>query len=578
MAANSPSFSSRAGIYLALLVLTALALRVVPAPDYGRDWWSPGSFTLVNFDEGGSCRAHLGGFNYSGFVGRQTVALAALFADAPRAADYGDRRAAKAYCHGREHLTVARLYSALVGALTVLLLFLLARQLLPERVDTALGAAALLALSGWHISESLVGTVDAASTCAIYAFFAAGVWAMRRGAWRWIVAVAALYCAVAVKYWVFALVAVAALVPAGVLRAVFGGVTRHRLVLLVTLLTLVFAYATGFFLHSKLVWFLPVLFYAAVPWPSLSWPGRALCVLLPLCAPLALFSDAFVTYTAGDPLGRFGTGYAAIGWHKWLRNPLNLPIIALIGIGAPGVYFAIRGAMTLYRRETFERFWLVLLPLPAFALYMAFLAPVTYYRHYLPLLPALCLLAALGIAQLDAGRRRLAWTLVLAWQGLLAADLVSDYHLDPRRELPAWYAQAQPGAILSSFYVNPPSAPGLRKGLLRVARSAPTARELAAADYVLLSENWYDTAFANELNGPLVNDPDRLIKTTPAASAFYRSALAGKHPMLRVEQHFRLPTFMPELLLHRVAYGSFTQFVGDIVVLKVHAPDRRGAG
>ncbi|MEL7044189.1 MAG: hypothetical protein AAGL66_04115, partial [Pseudomonadota bacterium] len=424
-------------------------------------------------------------------------------------------------------------------------------------------------------SESLVGTVDAASTCAIYAFFSAGVWAKRRGSWRWIVALAALACAVTVKYWVFALVALVALVPEDFLRILCGGVTRRRLVLLVVLLTLVFAYATGFFLHSKLVWLLPILFYAAVPWRSISPAAMVLCVLLPLGAPFALYSDTFVTYTSGEPLGRFGTGYAAIGWHKWLRNPINLPIIALIGMGVPGVYFAIRGTIVLYRRESFEGYWLVLLPLPAFALYMAFLAPVTYYRHYLPLLPALCLLAALGIAQLERRRRRLAWTLVLAWQGLLAVDLVSDYHLDPRRELQTWVAEARPTTILSSYYVNPPPAPGLRRGLLSTARAAPSAHKFALADYVLLSENWYDTAFANELNGPLVNDPDLLIKTTPAAVSFHRSALAGEHDMLRVEKRFRLPTYMPELLVHRLAYGSFTQFVGDLVILRVNAP--RGA-
>ncbi|MEM6773409.1 MAG: phospholipid carrier-dependent glycosyltransferase [Pseudomonadota bacterium] len=575
MSADGFFCSSRAGACLALLVFVALALRAVPALDYGRDWWAPGSFTLVNFDEGGSCRARLGGFNYSVVVGHQTVALTSLLGDAPRAEDFGDRRAAKAYCHSLAHITVARLYSAVVGALTVLLLYSLARQLFPERGEIALGAAALLALSGWHISESLVGTVDAASTCAIYAFFSAAVWALRRGSWRWIAALAALACAVTVKYWVFALVALVALVPARILRALCGGVPRDRLVLLVTLLTLVFAYATGFFLHSKLVWLLPVLFYAAVPWRSIGPAARALCVVLPLGAPLALYSETFVTYTSGEFTGRFGTGYAAISWHKWLRNPINLPITALIGLGLPGFYFALRGALALYRRETFDRFWLVLLPLPAFALYMAFLAPVTYYRHYLPLLPGLCLLAALGIAQLEPRGRRRAWVLVLSWQVLLAVDLVSDYHLDPRSELRAWVAEARPAVVLSSYYVNPPPVPGLRRGLLSVARAAPSARELGVADYVLLSENWYDTAFANELNGPLVNNPDRLIKTTPAAVSFYRSALAGEHKLLSVEKRFRLPTYMPELLVHRFAYGSFTQFVGDLVVLKVHEASER---
>ena len=94
------------------------------------------------------------------------------------------------------------------------------------------------------------------------------------------------------------------------------------------------------------------------------------------------------------------------------------------------------------------------------------------------------------------------------------------------------------------------------------------APRLRAADLLILSENWYDTAFANELNGPLVHDALRLIKTTPEAVSFHRSAIAGEHPFLEPVATLRPPTFMPELLLHRRVYGSFTQFVGDIVILR----------
>jgi hypothetical protein len=40
------------------------------------------------------------------------------------------------------------------------------------------------------------------------------------------------------------------------------------------------------------------------------------------------------------------------------------------------------------------RAWCCLLPLALFALFMAFVSPITYYRHYLPLLPAACIVAA----------------------------------------------------------------------------------------------------------------------------------------------------------------------------------------
>jgi hypothetical protein len=56
---------------LCLVALFVLALlpRLYSAQTLGWDWDYPGSFTLVNFDEAGSCRAALGGFDYSTFVG-----------------------------------------------------------------------------------------------------------------------------------------------------------------------------------------------------------------------------------------------------------------------------------------------------------------------------------------------------------------------------------------------------------------------------------------------------------------------------------------------------------------------------
>ena len=60
---------------LAALFLLALAPRYLSVQHLGWDWDGPGSFALVNFDEGGSCRAALDGFNYTPFIGWQTIAL-----------------------------------------------------------------------------------------------------------------------------------------------------------------------------------------------------------------------------------------------------------------------------------------------------------------------------------------------------------------------------------------------------------------------------------------------------------------------------------------------------------------------
>jgi hypothetical protein len=157
--------------------------------------------------------------------------------------------------------------------------------------------------------------------------------------------------------------------------------------------------------------------------------------------------------------------------------------------------------------------------------------------------------------------------LFFPWPALLAVDLVGDYHRDPRVALRQWYREHPGARVFYSFYVNPPGGTGAR--LFRPEYADGDAAALRQADYLILSENWYDTAFANELNGLLVDDPARLVKTRPEYARFYRDALAGRHPHLVQEQYIALRNFMPELLLHRQVYGSFQLFVGDLRIFRV---------
>ncbi len=52
--------------------------RLYSAQTIGWHWDSPGSFTLINFDEAGSCRAALEGFDYTPFIGQQTIAISEM--------------------------------------------------------------------------------------------------------------------------------------------------------------------------------------------------------------------------------------------------------------------------------------------------------------------------------------------------------------------------------------------------------------------------------------------------------------------------------------------------------------------
>jgi hypothetical protein len=83
MEAKGGLMTIQQGWIFTALVLLALLPRLYSAQTIGWDWDHPGSFTLINFDEGGSCRAAMNGFSYSTFVGRQTIAIASVLGRAP---------------------------------------------------------------------------------------------------------------------------------------------------------------------------------------------------------------------------------------------------------------------------------------------------------------------------------------------------------------------------------------------------------------------------------------------------------------------------------------------------------------
>lgn len=552
--------------------MLALVPRLYSAVTLGWHWDSPGSFTLVNFDEGGSCRAALEGFGYSGFIGHQTIAIAALTGNEPQPGIRGNPPAVKSYCHGSGHMRVARIYSAVLGALTPAVLVLMGLLLVPAQPAVAWTAGALLALSGFHISESMVGTVDAASTFFIYLFLLMTIYAASSGrlAALWLSPLF-LVPALWTKFWVFALFAYLAFIPGRISGYFFSGMSPRRVGLVVLATAIVFGALANSDFRAAGLYPLLGLFYLVIPWRRIHRPMILFWLLVPAAAFLVCRIDLVATYTLGGMEGGFGTSYAAIGWHKWLRNPLNLPLVLLVGLGLPAFLFLLVGLRRLQAGVDNERAWLCLTPLLLFALFMALVAPVTYYRHYLPLVPVAALIAALGLHATAWARRPWFLLLFFAWPALLAVDMVQDYLKDPRIELRQWYRENAGARVFFSYYASPPAS-AMASGnslLFRPEYAFGDGRILKQAQYLILSENWYDTAFANELNGPLVNDLERLVKTKPEYTRFYRAVIHGTHPNLELAKSIELRNFMPELLLHRAFYGSFQTFVGDLGIYRV---------
>ncbi|MEP1593620.1 MAG: hypothetical protein ABJK20_03575, partial [Halieaceae bacterium] len=488
--------------YFAMLFLLALLPRLYSAQTVGWDWDAPGSFTLVNYDEAGSCRAALQGFEYSTFIGRQTITIASVLGAGPTPDIIGDAAAVKQYCHSPQHILVARTYSAVLGALTVIVLAALSLSALPGEPKVALTAGVLLAFSGFHISESHSGTVDAASIFFIYSFLTWMVWCVRR---QWSVALALspllLVAAVWTKYWVFAVFAYLAFVPRALWQFVSDGIEVRRLVVVALAICVVFGLVTNSDFQQARLYPLLALFYLVVPWQSIRRPMIAFWLLLPLLAFALTQIPLFAAYTTGSIESRFGAGYGAIGWHKWLRNLINVPVVLLVGLGLPACLFLPAGLRAITNDENNVRVWLCLLPVLFFALFMAFLAPVTYSRHYLALIPLAALLAAIGFWRSGWSSRPLIVVLFFLWPALLAIDIELDYHRDPRIALRQWYEENQPERVFHSFYVNPPAGRTAHR-LFSPEFARGDAATLRQAQYLILSENWYDTAFANELNGP----------------------------------------------------------------------------
>ncbi|MEM9254073.1 MAG: hypothetical protein AAGA91_01415 [Pseudomonadota bacterium] len=570
---------------LVLIFLLALVPRLFSAQTLGWDWDYPGSFMLVNFDEGGSCRAALQGFDYSPFVGRQTIAITTALGSPPPALGVSDAQV-KRYCHSVEHLMVARGYAAVTGALTAALVVLLTWMLAPALPAAAWVAGALVAVSPFHMAESHSGTVDAPSVFFIYLFITVFAFAVRNSygsdgaapsasnepskrwvAAAWVAVPLLLLAAVWTKYWVFAPFALLALLPVRWWQYISHGMARWQWFAIPLAGAGLFG-AMGVlpFRDSRLVWLL-ALFYLLIPWRKVHPPMAVVWLLVPPLTWAVCQIELIAHYTASTYSGRFGTSYGAVGWNKPLRNLLNLPLLLMLGLGLPACLFLPAGARAIARGQGRARVWCCLLPLGAFALFMWLVAPITYYRHYLALIPAAAIVAAVGLFSTRWGQRRWMLLVVIAWPALLAVDYVSDYHRDPRMALRQWY-QEHPGArVYFSYYVNPPRG---HNQLFRPELAGGDGAALRQGEYLILSENWYDTSFANELNGPLVSDPGRLIKTKPEYVAFYRTALAGEHPYLTAERTLALHHFMPELLLHRWLYGNPQVFVGDLKIFRIH--------
>lgn len=511
-----------------LLVLFSLALipRLYGALTFGAGLDGPGTFQLINFDEGGSCRAFVGDFRYPTFMGRQVVAIASLLGWPPSEEVKGGPRA-REYCQSARLIRLQRIYASVLGSLTCVLVAVMGMLLWPSRLDVAFTAGWLLAFSNFHVAESHWATADAPQVFFIVLFMTVLTWAIRAGS-RWAVAASPILLVAAIwtKWWVFAVFSY--------LGVAYRMSSRRALASAAVVATV---------LAGVAVWSLgPADLIEIIERRRLLW---------------------------GSDSSRFGSGYGQIGvWRRWIRNLVNVPVFHAVALGIPACLFVWPGLRTVWGDSGGRRLYLVHASIAAYLAYLIVLGPVTYYRYYLPLLPAAVLLGARGFWDSRYSKRPLWVALFLIYPVLMTIDSEFNFRNDPRRELREWMEDKRGKIFYVTYYVNPP--PGIKAGLFRPGQYARLGKAyLRPADYLILSENWYDTAFANELNGPVAWKPEWLIKTRPVAARTYRRILSGEDPNLEPVASFEPRRVMPEFVLHRLFYGSFPLFVGDVNVFRV---------
>ena len=532
---------------LTIAFVLSLSVRIPGIFTLGMGLNGPGTFQPINFDEGNSCKAALGWKPYPAFVGQQILFVASrlghpaplglattweaadrLQHESPSKFDVGDTQAVN-YCQSRELTLIQRVYSAVAGALSVVLVGMLGLMMWPQRPQIAWTACALLGLSSFHIGESHFATIDAVQVFYILLLTVVLAYGVVSGK-RWPIIISPVFLAAALlaKWYVFAVFAYACIVP-------------H--------------------LRLKERW----------------WKGLGIVVIL-IAAVLIAPHWREVAHTVwerrylvwGDETGPFGTDYGHIGtWRRWIRNTTNLPIVLIMGLGLPAFVFVCQGLRRLLATREAAVLWLAQAPALVYALYMLVLGPATYYRYYLPLLPTAALLAAYGVWESRWAQKRLFLVFFFVYPLLLTVDSEYNYFNDPRLALRPWDQVHHQPRLLFSYYAVPPRL-GAGTAVFKMGTYLSWgAPYLQRADYVILSENWYDTAFPNELNGPIAWNPEWLIKTTPEYALAYRKILAGTAPNLELETEFTLHHFTPEFIVHRYFYGTFQQFIGDVKVFRV---------
>ena len=418
-------------------------------------------------------------------------------------------------------IIVGRMLSLFYGVMTVLIIYLLSRELFANP-GTAMMSALFLSLSGLHVTQSHFATVDAGNTFWFYTTaYCCLLYYRRNKGMYFLLAVISSACALAFKLSWFSVLPVLY-----VLIRLKKGV-RHYL-LFISGIFLIFILANG---------------------------GRYTLDNFSLTVKNVLHDNISI-----------------IEKHNKYLNPFVYLFELIAGLGFPVFLLSIYGAGRFFKRGTdlknfFKRepFALITAPMLLYFISISFL-DIPFSRQILPVVPAVVLIAAYGFTEITESKpflRRnithLLFFLILFYQLIYVGSSEYYFASDTREEAGVWIKNNIPASqeVTSTPYVI---IPYLKKEYKTV--------DTFESPYIILHEAYYYRFIRSCLN-PFKEYPEwKEIYHAPYEHFLNIQRLFKGDMHYQLVKKFEVKVVTPEMIFYKRFWGTYPQFIGDLLIYK----------
>jgi hypothetical protein len=417
-------------------------------------------------------------------------------------------------------IIIGRMLSLVYGVMTVLIIYLLSRELFPNP-GTALISSLFLCLSGLHVTQSHFATVDAGNTFWFYStVFCCLLYCRRREEIYFLLAVISSACALAFKLsWV-------SILPVFYVLIRLKKGVRHYL-LFISGISLFFIMANG---------------------------GRYDLDNFSLTLKNVLHDNISI-----------------VAKHNKYLNPLVYLLELIIGLGFPVFLLSLHGARRLFISKTDhnhffkgEIFALITAPVLLYFVSVSFL-DIPFARQILPMVPAVILLAAYGFTEITGSkpfRRRnfsyLLFFLILLYQLISVGS--SEYYFisDTREAAGAWIKNniSTNEEVTATPYVI---VPYLKKYKIE---------DSFESRYIILHEAYY-YRFIRIVINPFKEYPDWKEIYHGSYDHFVNIQRLFRGDLhYELVKKFEVKAVTPEMIVYKRFWGTYPQFIGDLLIYK----------